>query len=82
MATHAITEPVARRHVPRTMVFAFLIAATLAVGVGIERATSPAPEIRWHPTTTLTVPWRSDWINAVNRMERQQSRDEPPDRRG
>jgi hypothetical protein len=82
MATSAITQRVSQARVPRSIVVALALAGTLAVGIGVGRATSPSPETPWHPTTTLTVPWRTDWIHAVNRVERQQSRDEAPGRRG
>jgi hypothetical protein len=82
MATHAITKQASRAHLPRIILVASALAVTLGIGLGIGRATSPTPESRWQPTTTLTVPWRTDWINAVNRLERQQSRDGAPGRRG
>jgi hypothetical protein len=82
MATHAIIKPVSRAHVARAILVTLALAGTLGVGLGIGRATSPTSENRWHPTRSLTVPWRTDWINAINRLERQQSRDAAPGRRG
>jgi len=78
MAAYGMTQPVAHRRMPRYAMVTLLLAATLAVGVGVGRTTSPGPQVRWYPTTTLTSPWRTHWIDAVNRMERQQGGAETP----
>jgi riboflavin biosynthesis pyrimidine reductase len=80
MATYGMTQPASHRHVSRNAVITLLLAAALAVGVGIGRATEPAPEtqVRYTPAPELTSPWRTHYIDALNRMERQQVRVETP----